>query len=709
MGHLSNPIGFRLTFEKKWNFNFFVKNIYYPEVINALINLRDYIYYYLTRKKILQSGLCLSHFMISKYLKKYFIKIYIYHIDLEKTSYDLINKFYHLYYETYNEISHKYDKNKTAQQVQLYHFLRDISNSDVFIYLLIYILFYKGFKNKDTQNSLNDNIYMKNKKVQSYYKLIIYSFFKQLLYFFLKKKYKNTKIYKFQNKDIFQIKSLAKKVNIWLKKLKNINKLNYIWYTKNLASLEKNKKIAKIKGLILYKAKKLINKKPLTYHMVENCNYLKRRVLNSIQYNIIKLAWQITKISIKNKINKIKQYKNNINIIQENELLQKALQKFKFKKFIWVGKYKYYRGLTLKKIKKKIVTLNKILYDKIWKPNEKYVIMNNFIARRNKLDVNKYDIKVDIFSLFFFLAKKTGFKKVKNTLTLWKKWSIILKYIQLFNIYDFLYKEKFFYNLNFFYFYIKIAIWYSTKMKKKTKKNLKNRNFFNLKNLIFSCLQQGVYITFFRKSLIWLNIFLKMGLLIIHNSSSLNKLGFNNIILYYSFINNNNVTAIFLAHYIVLKLKKGFSVVKTLNPLKRELVRVSKKSRGTPYSDYLINYAKKKIILKYKYKKIISSFMESCYTLYDYLSSLFFVNNNIQIRPNLFLYFFYFKDKIKKIELNFSFIWRYNILLLFKYIIHAHIKFILFKIKKSKWKNNKIIKIIKKNEIKTKIKKNKKI
>ena len=147
-----------------------------------------------------------------------------------------------------------------------------------------------------------------------------------------------------------------------------------------------------------------------------------------------------------------------------------------------------------------------------------------------------------------------------------------------------------------------------------------------------------------------------MGLLIIHNSSSLNKLGFNNIILYYSFINNNNVTAIFLAHYIVLKLKKGFSVVKTLNPLKRELVRVSKKSRGTPYSDYLINYAKKKIILKYKYKKIISSFMESCYTLYDYLSSLFFVNNNIQIRPNLFLYFFYFKDKIKKIELNFSFI-----------------------------------------------------
>ena len=66
MGHLSNPIGFRLTFEKKWNFTFFAKNIYYPEVINTVINIRDYIYYYLTRKKMLQSGLSLSHFMLSK-------------------------------------------------------------------------------------------------------------------------------------------------------------------------------------------------------------------------------------------------------------------------------------------------------------------------------------------------------------------------------------------------------------------------------------------------------------------------------------------------------------------------------------------------------------------------------------------------------------------------------------------------------------------
>ena len=502
MGHLSNPIGFRLAFEKKWNFTFFVKNIYYPEVVNTLINLRDYIYYYLTRKKILQSGLCLSHFMLSKMFKQYYIKIFIYHIDLEKTSYDLINKFFHLYYETYNEMSHKYDKNKTANQVKLYHYLRDISNSDVFVYLFIYILFYKGHKTKDTNNYLNDNIYMKNKKIQRYYKLIVYNFFKQLLNLYLKKKYQNNNKLKYQNNFILKINDFKKKVNIWIKKLKNINKLNHNWSLKNLAILEKNKKIAKIKGLILYKAKKLIKKKPLTYYMVKKCNYLKKRILTSIQYRIIKLAWQITKLSIMDKIKKVKQYKNNINIIQDNQLLQNVLQKFKFKKNFLVGKYQYYRNLLLKKNKKNIFKFKKILYDKIWNYNFKIVLINNYNIKKLNFDLTKYGIKIDIFSLFFFLSKKTGFKKVKNTLTLWKKWSIILQYIQLFNIYDFLYKEKFFYNLNFFYFYIKIAIWYSTRMKKITKHF--HSNFFNLKNLIFSCLQQGVYITFFRKSLILL-------------------------------------------------------------------------------------------------------------------------------------------------------------------------------------------------------------
>lgn len=668
MGHISNPIGFRLTFEKKWNFNFFVKTIYYPEVINTLINLRDYIYYYLTRKKILQSGLSLSHFMLTKHFKKYYIKIFIYHIDLEKTGYDLMNKFYHMYYAIYNEISHKYDKHKTSRQVKLYHYLRDLSNSDVYIYLFVYMLFYKG-KKKPPVAYLNNNIYTKNIKMKNYYKLIVYTFFKQFLYYYVNKKKKTCR-------KVLKIKKIKMQICHWIKFLKLVNKLNKNWTIKNLTTLENNIKIAKLKGLILYKAKKLINWKPFAYYLIKKCNYFKKRVFSVTQQRIIKLAWKITKISLKNKIKKIQQHAKRWNDIQENQLLQNALQQFKlnYKHFFWVGKYKKYKKfiITSKKIKnikwnkikknlrRKIVKLKDILFDEVW----------NFklpIILKNRVRPMLLKRKVDPFTLFFYLSKKTGFKKVQNTYTLWKKWTVIFKYMQLFNAYNLLYKDYYFYNINFFFNYIKTAIWHSTRMYKKSK--VKFGNFFNLKDFIFSCLQQGIYVTFFRSTLIWLNIFLKLGLSIIHNASSLNKIEFGQMTLFYFFISNNNVTAPFLARYIVLKLKRGFSVVKTLNPLKRELVRVSKKSRNKPYTNYLTTYIYKQDFLAKKSRVLMSCYKQSCNTFYTHFLVKFFNNNNTLIVPNLFLYFFKFKEKIKMRELSFSKIWRFNMLALFKEFI----------------------------------------
>jgi len=49
---------------------------------------------------MLKSGNCLSHLNISKIQKSYVIKVYIYSIDLEKLSYDFINKIYNFYYLT---------------------------------------------------------------------------------------------------------------------------------------------------------------------------------------------------------------------------------------------------------------------------------------------------------------------------------------------------------------------------------------------------------------------------------------------------------------------------------------------------------------------------------------------------------------------------------------------------------------------------------
>jgi hypothetical protein len=76
--------------------------------------------------------------------------------------------------------------------------------------------------------------------------------------------------------------------------------------------------------------------------------------------------------------------------------------------------------------------------------------------------------------------------------------------MQLFNEYNFLYKDLFFYNINYFFYYIKTSIWNSFlrfKINKNKNKNARRRN-FNLRNFVFACLQQGIYITFFRSTLI---------------------------------------------------------------------------------------------------------------------------------------------------------------------------------------------------------------
>ena len=101
MGHLGNPIAFRLNYSKKWADTWFVRNLYYPEFLNKMLNVRDYLYYFFTKRSMLKSGNCLSHLNIIKIQKLYVIKIYIYSIDLEKLSYDFINKIYNLYY-SYN-------------------------------------------------------------------------------------------------------------------------------------------------------------------------------------------------------------------------------------------------------------------------------------------------------------------------------------------------------------------------------------------------------------------------------------------------------------------------------------------------------------------------------------------------------------------------------------------------------------------------------
>lgn len=182
MGHLGNPIGFRLSFHKNWQNNWFIKNLYYPEFINDMINIRDYLYYYMTRSVMLKSGFCLSHFFLYKFQKNYYIKIYIYQIDLEKLSYDYINKAFFNYYEVYNQTI---NKPRNRNNKMLVNYFRDLSNSDLYVFYFTFFNFiYKRFRfNKVNYKSLflKDNIYLNNYLILDYSYMVLLDYINIIL------------------------------------------------------------------------------------------------------------------------------------------------------------------------------------------------------------------------------------------------------------------------------------------------------------------------------------------------------------------------------------------------------------------------------------------------------------------------------------------------------------------------------------------------
>lgn len=687
MGHLSNPIGFRLNFEKKWKANFFVKNIYYPELINTLIHMRDYIYYYLTRKRLLQSGLLFSHFNMLKFLKKYYFKIYIYHIDLEKGSYDYINKLYAAYYDSYNSLNYKFVKDRTEAQTRIYKIYKDLSNSDLFIYLYLYCQFYTVKNNNRNYSFLDKNIYMQNDNVIDYAKLITYVYYKQLLKFYICKKKLHYHYYNFGF-----AKEFNKKVKYLLKKLiyktQRINNLMKKWFIKRWKNEQKKRekfiKLSKIKGLILYKAKKLIQTKPLLHLVIKKSNSLKKRFLEPVQQRLIKLAWQITKKTIMKKLKIKNSIRSYLNPEEQDysEVLVKALKEFKYQNILWVGKYKKYRNLfplsfgkdLQRKKYKKYKFFKSILDPKVYKQIAKAV---NSVKRAKRNAVissdfgykylhinNKYQI--DVISLFVYLCRKTKFKKVRNGHDLWKKWMIIYKYISLFKMYNLLNSSQ---NVTNFLLYIKTAIWLSKKgliWRKHyfSTKFAKRFYYFNIRNLVFSTLQSGIYRKFFYNIFILLNNLLKWILAMICNHSHLDKItNINTFHFAYFFISNHNVSAPFIARYIILKLKRGFTVTRTLKPLKRELIRVSKESKSLqkPFSNYLTHKFKGKTRLISWWKKIYGSYMQSCFTFFDFLFNSFSNENNIMMIPTYFTYYWNFRNKIQKSEFWYSRTWRRNI------------------------------------------------
>lgn len=121
--------------------------------------------------------------------KSYVIKVYIYSIDLEKLSYDFINKIYNLYYLTLKTYTGKISgvtkvvlKKKLAKK----RFVNELQNSDLFAFIFIYY-FFELFVKHNNNTYLNNNIFLdKIINLQPYYLNMLFKRYMSYIIFKLK-------------------------------------------------------------------------------------------------------------------------------------------------------------------------------------------------------------------------------------------------------------------------------------------------------------------------------------------------------------------------------------------------------------------------------------------------------------------------------------------------------------------------------------------
>ena len=142
MGHLVNPIAFRLGHTRSWEDNWYIKNIYYPEFLHSILKIRHYLYYFWTTRNMEKKGILLSHFYIFKFIKNLLIKIFLYYIDLEKNSYFFFAKGVGIFSDSFFYRLKRVKKLRGA-------FLYERYKPDLFFLLyLFYSFFLKKKKNK---------------------------------------------------------------------------------------------------------------------------------------------------------------------------------------------------------------------------------------------------------------------------------------------------------------------------------------------------------------------------------------------------------------------------------------------------------------------------------------------------------------------------------------------------------------------------------
>jgi len=179
-----------------------------------------------------------------------------------------------------------------------------------------------------------------------------------------------------------------------------------------------------------------------------------------------------------------------------------------------------------------------------------------------------------------------------------------------------------------------------------SKNRLHNKDFVNIRELLYFIIYTSIGYKSFFKVFNELTIFFKYFF-----SIFLYKIDINNVFFIYYFMSNKNVTTHLISKYIGVRLQKNFTLLKTLNPLRKELKRVYsdvvKDQKIFTIYNYKYLYFKKKIQYKQNIVKCIKIFkkvFKICFFKFYKISKNFLIFNIVKYNK----YNFYFKLKFFK-------------------------------------------------------------
>lgn len=95
MGHLINPIAFRLGWTRQWVDDFFVELRFYPELLHKLLRFRYFLNCFFSatsQEPLIFNHYLISHFTFFLHVRGFFLRIFFYSSRVSLSWYSFFDK-----------------------------------------------------------------------------------------------------------------------------------------------------------------------------------------------------------------------------------------------------------------------------------------------------------------------------------------------------------------------------------------------------------------------------------------------------------------------------------------------------------------------------------------------------------------------------------------------------------------------------------------